>query len=58
MANLDYTGAIDRWRAAQDYARQHQSAANDLIEASIVNVRLRAAQDALKRQRETEKKFE
>jgi predicted Zn-dependent protease len=58
MANLDYSGAIDRWRAAQDYSRQHQSAAYDLIEASIVNVRLRAAQDALKRQQETEKKFE
>ena len=58
MADLDYTGAINRWRAAQDYSRQHQSAADDLIEASIVNVRLRAAQEALKRQREEEKKFE
>jgi len=58
MANLDYAGAIDRWRAAQDYSRQHQSAAYDLIEASIVNVRLRAAQEALKRQQETEKKFD
>jgi len=58
MANLDYTGAIDRWRAAQDYARQHQSANEDLIEASIVNARLRAAQDAYKRQKETEKQFE
>jgi predicted Zn-dependent protease len=58
MANLDYAGAIDRWRAAQDYSRRHQSSADDLIQASIVNVRLRAAQEALKRQRETEKKFE
>ena len=58
MANLDYAGAIDRWRAAQDYSRQHQSAAEDLIEASIVNVRLRAAQEALKRQQEAEKKFQ
>ena len=57
MANLDYAAAIDRWRAAQDYARQHQTAAADLIEASIVEVRMKAARDALKRQREEEKKW-
>ncbi|MDR0457813.1 MAG: M48 family metalloprotease [Burkholderiaceae bacterium] len=57
MANLDYAGAIDRWRAAQDYSRKHQSAADDLIEGSIVDVRLRAAQEAFKRQKEEEKKY-
>lgn len=57
MANLDYAAAIDRWRAAQDYARQHQITADDLIEASIVEVRLKAARDAQKRQKEEEKKW-
>jgi predicted Zn-dependent protease len=58
MVNLDYAGALDRWRAAQDYSRQHQSNADDLIQASIVNVRLRAAQQALKRQQKEEKEME
>ncbi|MDR2991880.1 MAG: M48 family metalloprotease [Burkholderiaceae bacterium] len=57
MADLDYAGAMDRWRAAQDYSRRHQSSADDLIQASIVNVRLRAAQEALKRQQKEEKKM-
>ncbi|MDR0478787.1 MAG: M48 family metalloprotease, partial [Burkholderiaceae bacterium] len=58
MANIDYAAAIDRWRAAQDYARQHQSAPEDLIEASIVDARLKAAREAQKRQREEKKKWE
>lgn len=52
MAQLDYAGAIDRWRAAQDLARRASGA--DLIEASIIDTRLRAAQDALKQMQQQE----
>jgi predicted Zn-dependent protease len=57
MARLDFAGAIDRWRAAQDYSRQHQSSPADLIEASIVDSRMHAAQDALREQKREEKKW-
>lgn len=53
MVEQDYQGAIDRWRAAQDLAHRPGGGAGDLIEASIVDVRLREARDALK-QRELE----
>lgn len=57
MAHMDFAGAIDRWRAAQDYSRQHQSSPADLIEASIVDARMHAAQDALREQKREEKKW-
>lgn len=57
MAQMDFAGAVDRWRAAQDYSRQHQSSPTDLIEASIVDTRLHAAQDALRDQKAEEKKW-
>ena len=50
MARMDHAGAVDRWRAAQDHARQHPGGAAELIEASIVDTRLRAAQAALRQQ--------
>lgn len=56
MARMDYAGAVDRWRAAQDYSRKHPGDNADLIEASIVDTRLRAAQVALKQQQEDELK--
>lgn len=56
MAHLDYAGAIDRWRAAQDYSRQHRGGNADLIEASIVDVRLRQARELLRQQELDEKK--
>ncbi len=56
MARMDLAGAVDRWRAAQDYSRQHPGDNADLIEASIVDTRLRTAQAALKLQREEEAK--
>ena len=57
MAQLDYGGAVNRWRAAQDWARQHPGGSADLIEVSIVDARLRQAQALLQQQREDEKKF-
>ncbi|WP_299510846.1 M48 family metalloprotease, partial [uncultured Limnohabitans sp.] len=45
IARLDWQGAIDRFRAAQDVAKQGRLQAADHIEASIVDVRLRYAQD-------------
>ena len=57
MAQLDYAGAVDRWRAAQDWARQHPVGSAELIEVSIVDARLRQAQALLHQQREDDKKF-
>ena len=45
MAWLDWTGAVERLRAAQDWVRQHPQA--DHIEAAIVDTRLREARQAL-----------
>lgn len=50
VARLDWQGAIDRFRAAQDWARQTRLQAADHIEASIVDARLRYAQDRLRAQ--------
>ncbi len=54
MARMDWQGAIDRFRAAQDWAKTHQLQAGDHIEASIVDTRLRHAQ-ALMRETQTER---
>ena len=56
MAHMDYAGAVDRWRAAQDFSRQSPGSAADQIEANIVDTRLRAAQEALRQQRLEEAK--
>ncbi len=56
MAHMDYAGAVDRWRAAQDFSRTQRGSSADLIEASIVDARLRVAQAALQQQREDELK--
>jgi predicted Zn-dependent protease len=50
MARMDWSGAVDRWRAAQNLARQSGSGTVDHIEASIVDSRLRAAQQLLREQ--------
>jgi predicted Zn-dependent protease len=47
VARLDWSGAVDRFRAAQDMAKQARMQAGDHIEASIVDVRLRFAQARL-----------
>jgi predicted Zn-dependent protease len=44
MARMDWSGAIDRFRAAQDWAKNNRLQAGDHIEASIVDTRLRQAQ--------------
>lgn len=48
MARLDWSGAIDRLRAAQDLARQRKLLPGEHIEASIIDTRLRYAQDRLR----------
>ena len=48
IARLDWSGAIDRLRAAQDLARQGRLHPGEHIEASIVDTRLRHAQDRLR----------
>jgi predicted Zn-dependent protease len=55
VARLDYAGAMDRFRAAQDYVRQPppESRGNgpvDEIEASIIDTRTRQIQALLKEQ--------
>jgi len=50
MARMDWSGAVDRLRAAQDLARQSGRGPVDHIEASIVDTRLRAAQQLLREQ--------
>ena len=56
MARMDYAGAVDRWRAAQDVARRAPGSAGDLIEISIVDTRLRQAQALLRQQQLDEQK--
>ncbi|MBN9407144.1 MAG: M48 family metalloprotease [Burkholderiales bacterium] len=56
LAQLDYAGAVNRWRAAQDYSRQHPGDSAALIEASIVDARMREAQALLQQQRLEEQK--
>ena len=46
MAYYDYAGAVDRFKAAQDFARK-SGVQTDHFEASIVDTRLRTAQDLL-----------
>ena len=53
LAWQDLAGAVQRFRAAQDWVRQHPQA--DHIEAAIVDTRLRETQQALKAQQEEEK---
>ena len=45
ISRLDWSGAIDRLRAAQDLAKKGTLQAGEHIEASIVDARLRHAQD-------------
>ena len=49
VARYDYAAAVDRFKAGQDLARRG-GAANDHIEASIIDTRLRAVQSLLKEQ--------
>ena len=48
MARMDWSGAVDRFRAAQDWAKHNVLQAGDHIEASIVDTRLRQAQTHIK----------
>ena len=54
MARLDWPGAVDRFRAAQDWAKTNPLQPGDHIEASIVDTRLRQVQ-ALLREQQTER---
>ena len=57
LAQMDLQGAIDRFRAAQDYSRQHPGGSADLIEASIIDTRLRETQAALRQREKDEKQW-
>jgi beta-barrel assembly-enhancing protease len=48
MARMDWAGAADRFRAAQDWAKNKQLQAGDHIEAAIVDTRLRQAQTQMR----------
>ena len=52
VARLDYAGALDRLKAAQNYARgpRQGNAPGDHIEASIIDVRARAIEAIVKEQ--------
>jgi predicted Zn-dependent protease len=54
MARMDWTGAVDRFRAAQDWARNNRLQAGDHIEATIVDTRLRQVQAQI-REMQTER---
>jgi predicted Zn-dependent protease len=54
MARMDWAGAVDRFRAAQDWAKNNRLQAGEHIEASIVDSRLRQVQ-ALVREAQTER---
>jgi len=56
-AHMDYAGAVDRWRAAQDFSRQQRGGNADLIEASIVDARLREGRELLRQQQRDEEKL-
>lgn len=58
VALLDYTAALDRFKAAQDRVRNGSAAGNtgrDYMEESIIDVRTRQVQELLKQQIKDEK---
>lgn len=57
LAHRELAGAVDRFRAAQDYSRKNPGTTADLIEASIIDTRLRETQAALEQQRKDEAKL-
>jgi predicted Zn-dependent protease len=50
LARMDYSGAIDRFKAAQDVSRNLPLQGADLMEASIVDARLRSVQSLWREQ--------
>lgn len=54
MARMDWSGAVDRFRAAQDWAKNNRLQPGDHIEASIVDTRLRQVQNQI-REMQTER---
>ena len=56
LAHLDYAGAVNRWRAAQDLSSKQPDA--DLIEASIIDTRLREGRELLRQQERNEKELQ
>ncbi|QHJ01547.1 M48 family metalloprotease [Xylophilus rhododendri] len=47
-AHLDWAGAVDRYRAGQEWMRQHRGGAGDYMEVSIIDTRLQEAQSRLR----------
>lgn len=50
VAHFDYSGAMDRFKAAQDMVRRGGSAAADHVEASIIDARTREVASLLREQ--------
>jgi predicted Zn-dependent protease len=50
VAHLDYSAAMDRFRAGQEYARKGAASKEDHIEASIIDTRARAVESLLREQ--------
>jgi predicted Zn-dependent protease len=50
VAHLDWAGAVDRYRAGQEWMRQHPGTPADYMEVSIIDTRLREAESRLREQ--------
>jgi hypothetical protein len=50
VARFDYSGAMDRFKAAQDLARRGGAAGGDHVEASIIDARTREVASLLREQ--------
>jgi len=50
VAHFDYSGAMDRFKAAQDMVRRGGSAATDHVEASIIDAHTREVASLLREQ--------
>lgn len=57
MAQMDFAGAIDRLRAAQDHASRNQPSRAELIDANIIDSRLAVARERQRQREETESEW-
>jgi predicted Zn-dependent protease len=48
VAYLDWSGAVDRYKAGQEWMRQHRGGSADYMEVSIIDTRLREAESRLR----------
>lgn len=48
VAYQDWSGAVDRYKAGQEWMRQHRGSGADYMEVSIIDTRLREAESRLR----------